>query len=75
MKDTLGVLLVIFVLGLFFYFGYRDDYRRNPKEFVRIIIGVPVSFVANIFGMHIISGKIRKWIQDADEKSDDYIQK
>lgn len=62
---------------LFFYFGYKDDYKRNPKEFILTLIGVILSIIgfvildtcntiiALIVGMGMLSGSnvMKKKIQ------------
>ncbi len=30
----------LILLGLFLYFGYKDDYRRNPQAFVRAVVPI-----------------------------------
>jgi len=41
---TYIIPLVIF--GLFLYFGYKDDYQRNKKEFIFTIFGVFAAMIA-----------------------------
>ena len=66
----IGLVLGLVILFLaFFYFGYRDDFRRNKKEFVGTVIGViifgivcyflisnsPVEILVAIMGLQLIS--------------------
>lgn len=50
MEDDIAVLVIGAIIVLFFYFGYKDDYKRNPKEFVTTVIGVFVEGVGWFFG-------------------------
>jgi hypothetical protein len=67
MKDILGILTVSGIVIAFFYYGYRHDYRRNPKEFKRTIIGVPLGILSFMNGIPFVSELVRKWINE-DEK-------
>ncbi len=40
----------IIVLLAYFYFGYRDDYKRNPKEFKQTIIAVFCGLLGGYYG-------------------------
>ncbi len=50
MEDYIEYLVIAIILILFFYFGYKDDYKRNPKEFIKTIIGVPIGILSSAFG-------------------------
>ena len=52
----------------FFYFGYKDDYKRNPKEFKKTIIGVPIGLLSASFGFFGISNLIKKWINSDNQE-------
>ena len=68
MEDYLVYLTIGIILILFFYFGYRDDFKRNPKEFKRTIIGVLVGILSLAFGFFGMVGSMIKWIKsDKDE--------
>jgi len=67
MENIFTYLFLVFLLLLFFYFGYRDDYKRNPKQFLKIIIGVPLGFVAATLNALGISNKIKDWIRKEDD--------
>ena len=68
MEDYLVYLTIGIILILFFYFGYRDDFKRNPKEFKRTIIGVLVGIISLAFGFLGMVGSMIKWIKsDKDE--------
>ena len=51
MEELFGYLLFGIGLILFFYFGYKDDFKRNPKEFIKTIIGVPIGILSSLFGL------------------------
>ena len=36
---------VLIVLALFFYYGYRDDFKRNPKEFIVTVLSIFIVFI------------------------------
>jgi RsiW-degrading membrane proteinase PrsW (M82 family) len=36
---------VLIVLALFFYYGYKDDFKRNPKEFVVTVLSIFIVFI------------------------------
>ena len=72
LKSLFGIGLVLGLVILFlafFYFGYRDDFRRNKKEFVGTVIGViifgivcyfsisnsPLEILVAIIGLQLIS--------------------
>ena len=57
------VILAIFIIlfGAFFYWAYLPDYRRNPKEFWRTLIGMPIGMLFGGFGYPGLNEKIKKW--------------
>ena len=61
--DIAGVLLLAVLALGFVYYGYRDDYRRNQKSFVRTIIGVPLGMFFSLFGAHSLVARLKRWIQ------------
>lgn len=59
-----GILLLIFIVLFVFayiYFGYYQDYKRNPKEFIRTIIAMPLGLIAANLGLVSLSEKLKKW--------------
>ncbi|MFT4536492.1 MAG: hypothetical protein ACJA1A_001142 [Saprospiraceae bacterium] len=67
----LEIFSLIFWVGIvigFFYFGYRHDYRRNPKEFKRTIMGMPISLFSVMNGIPFVSDWVGKWIRDAERE-------
>lgn len=59
-KVLLAIFIIAFVFA-YFYFGYYQDYKRNPKEFLRTIIGMPAGFVSTMFGFSNLNQKIKNW--------------
>ena len=57
------ISIAIIIYLAIFIFGYREDYKRNPKEFVRTIIGMPIAFFFANFGFKDIEEKIKKWTE------------
>jgi len=49
MKHTwILIALVIIVIG-FFYYGFKDDFKRGPKEFLRSITEAFLATLASFF--------------------------
>lgn len=61
MKGFLLIIFIVLFVFAFIYFGYYQDYKRNPKEFVRTIIAMPVGFVAEVLGFKLLSEKLKRW--------------
>jgi hypothetical protein len=55
----LSVLIILFV-G-FLYWAYLPDYRRNPKEFWRTLIGMPIGMLLGGIGFGELNERIKKW--------------
>ena len=53
------VLLLIFML--FLYFGYKDDFKRNPNEFSGTILGVIFSIASVALGLFGLIPLLKKW--------------
>lgn len=47
MPYLLGAL-VLFAFVALLYFGYRDDFRRNPRKFIYTTVGVLLTFCGTI---------------------------
>ena len=67
MSDTLSLILVGILFMVFLYFGYRDDYKRNPRSFVRTILAVPLGVFAAIFGWLGLAAWLKKWLRQEEE--------
>ena len=68
MKYLIITVLVIF-FGIFLYWAYLPDYKRNPKEFWRTIIGMPIGILLGGIGFRDLNEKIRKWAVGEKEQS------
>ena len=55
----ISVLIVLF--GGFLYWAYLPDYRRNPKEFWRTLIGMPIGMLLGGIGFNELNEQIKKW--------------
>lgn len=65
-----GILLIIFIAAFIFayiYFGYYQDYKRNPKEFKRSVLGMPIALISIYLGNSQLSDKIKNWANLTDE--------
>tara|TARA_B110000091_G_scaffold195662_1_gene222492 strand:- start:622 stop:837 length:216 start_codon:yes stop_codon:yes gene_type:complete len=69
MKGFLITTFFILFLGVYIYFGYYQDYKRNPKEFTRSIIGMPIGILASLFGLKSIDEKLKKWANNSKFKN------
>ena len=56
----LVLIIIIILLGIFFYWAYFPDYKRNPKEFWRTLIGMPIGMLLGGIGFRDLNEKIRK---------------
>jgi hypothetical protein len=55
----LAILIILF--GIFLYWAYLPDYERNPIEFWRTLIGMPVAILFGGIGHRHLYEKIRNW--------------
>lgn len=51
MEDVLAAMVIGIAVVLFLYYGYKDDFKRDPKEFARTIFGVLVEGIGWFFGI------------------------
>lgn len=40
LKIGLAILASLSILGRYIYYGYRDDYRHDPKKFISTLTGL-----------------------------------
>jgi len=59
----LGIIFIVFL-----YFGYKEDYKRDPKEFFKIIIGLPIVIISSFMGFFGIGHSITKLL-DKEKKT------
>ena len=55
------IAILIILFGIFLYWAYLPDYKRNPKEFWRTIIGMPFGMLLGGIGFGFLNEKIKKW--------------
>tara|TARA_B110000093_G_C12699571_1_gene297642 strand:- start:112 stop:330 length:219 start_codon:yes stop_codon:yes gene_type:complete len=55
------IIVLIILFGIFLYWAYLPDYKRNPKEFWRTIIGMPIGMLLGGIGFGGLNEKIKKW--------------
>jgi hypothetical protein len=60
MEIFFGIIVLLIYISIFL-FGYKKDYQRNPKEFLKTIIGMSFVFILSLFGGNFIDKKIKKW--------------
>jgi len=61
MKEFIIISVLIILFGGFLYWAYLPDYRRNPKEFWRTLIGMPIGMLLGGIGFTDLNDKIKKW--------------
>ena len=66
MKSFAIITLLIILFGGFLYWAYLPDYKRNPKEFVRTLIGMPVALIFGGIGFKNINERIKQWTVDGN---------
>jgi hypothetical protein len=64
----ISVLIILFI-G-FLYWAYLPDYRRNPNEFWRTLVGMPIGMLLNGLGYPKLNDKIKKWALKKNDKSE-----
>ena len=69
-------IIVLSILGILFvwflYWAYLPDYKRDPEDFKKTLIGMPLSIAASFFGMSGIGEKIKQWAnRKPNPKQDD----
>ena len=69
MTEFIIILILIIVFGAYLYWAYLPDYRRNPKEFWRTLIGMPIGMLFGGIGFNDLNERIKKWaVGDKNEK-------
>ncbi|SHI31507.1 hypothetical protein [Aquimarina spongiae] len=63
----IGVLITLFTI--FLYWAYLPDYKRNPKEFWRTIIGMPIGMLLSGIGFRDLNYRIKKWAIGKEKES------
>ena len=69
MTEFIIILILIILFGVFLYWAYLPDYRRNPKEFWRTLIGMPIGMLLGGIGFNDLNEQIKKWtVGEKNEK-------
>ena len=61
MTEIIIISVLIILFGGFLYWAYLPDYRRNPKEFWRTLIGMPIGMLLGGIGFNELNEQIKKW--------------
>ncbi|NRD24887.1 hypothetical protein HNV10_16655 [Winogradskyella litoriviva] len=61
MTEFIIIAVLIILFGGFLYWAYLPDYRRNPKEFWRTLIGMPIGMLLGGIGFNELNEQIKKW--------------
>jgi hypothetical protein len=69
MTEFIIISVLIILFGGFLYWAYLPDYRRNPKEFWRTLIGMPIGMLLGGIGFTDLNDKIKKWALKKNKKS------
>ena len=67
MEDLIAIIIIGLLVILFFYFGYKDDFNRNPTSFFKTIVGVSIGFISTSLGLPGISTWMKEWMKEDRE--------
>ena len=70
MTKFIIISILIILFGGFLYWAYLPDYRRNPTEFWRTLIGMPIGLLLNGLGYPKLNDKIKKWALKKNDKAE-----
>ncbi len=68
MIEFLIIILLILLFGVFLYWAYLPDYKRNPKEFWRTIIGMPIGMLLGGLGFTKLNDILKEWATNKSRK-------
>lgn len=68
MRDILGYLSIGVILTLYLYYGYKEDYKRNPKGFLKTIVAVPIGIISFIMGLPVILNLMKRWTKEDNDE-------
>lgn len=69
MTEFIIISILIILFGGFLYWAYLPDYRRNPKEFWRTLLGMPIGMLLGGIGFRDLNEQIRKWAVGKKKKN------
>lgn len=58
---TIFVTLILVIFCFSLIWAYVPDYKRNPKEFKRTLIGMPLGMFFGSIGLGDLNEKIKNW--------------
>ncbi|WP_143955826.1 hypothetical protein [Robertkochia solimangrovi] len=61
MTEFIIISILVILFAGFLYWAYLPDYQRNPKEFWRTIIGMPIGMILGGLGYPTLNYNIKKW--------------
>ena len=53
---------------LYLYFGYKEDYKRNPKGFLKTIVAVPIGVISYFMGLPVILNLMKRWTKEDNDE-------
>ena len=65
MTEFIIISILIILFGGFLYWAYR----RNPKEFWRTLIGMPIGMLLGGIGFTDLNDKIKNWALKKNKKT------
>lgn len=69
MTSFIIIAILVILFAGFLYWAYLPDYRRNPKEFWRTLIGMPIGMLLGGLGYSLLNEKIKKWATEGKKKN------
>lgn len=60
-------IIILSIFALFLYFGYKDDFKRNPNEFSRTLIGTILTIISTLLGIFVLISFFKKWLKNKKE--------
>lgn len=61
MMTVIIIILAVLIFGGILYWAYLPDYRQNPREFWRTLIGMPIGMLLAGLGFRELDERIKKW--------------
>ncbi|WP_442266437.1 hypothetical protein ACSIGC_01630 [Tenacibaculum sp. ZS6-P6] len=61
--EIVFIIIVISTYLFIFIWGYSYEYKKNPKGFLKTIIGMPIAMFASYMGFPELDKKIKDWTE------------
>ncbi|WP_299621786.1 hypothetical protein [uncultured Tenacibaculum sp.] len=61
--EIVFIILAILIYLVIFIWGYSYDYKKNPKGFIKTIIGMPIAMILSYLGISDFDKKIKEWTE------------